>query len=134
MLSKGQRYIVRVHSQLTGKGFAMYKNAIITNVIITNEVSSLPIAILKYTPKLIQSHVTLPYACLQRFFYITFCQNKGDSSTTRAGMFTFKASLIHKMGGLSLLIFYSAQSGFRYYFNIPLSSFNKTLTCLISFV
>lgn len=40
MLSKGQRYIVRVHSQLTGKGFAMYKNAIIiTNDIITNEVS-----------------------------------------------------------------------------------------------
>lgn len=39
MLSKGQRYIVRVHSQLTGKGFAAYKNAIITNDIITNEVS-----------------------------------------------------------------------------------------------
>lgn len=136
MLSKGQRYIVRIHSQLTGKGFAMNKNAIIINDIITNEVSlsHYPVAILKYTPKLIQSHVTLPYECLQRFFYITLCQNKGDSSTTRAGMFTFKASLIHKMGGLSLLVFYSSQLGFHYYFNIPLSPFKKTLTCLIPFV
>lgn len=71
-------------------------------------------------------HITLWMST--KFFYITFCQNKWDSSTTTAGMFTFKASLIHKM---SLLVFYSAQSGWQawvYWFSTQLNQVFATIS------